>query len=190
MKKLEKRNEELKVENKKLKQQLIIWKKKAKYDKLTNLLRRETFDEIFKKVLNRSYKLKQEASLLFIDIDHFKKINDTYGHDKGDEVLKQISKLLKTQIRDTDIPGKSIGRYGGEEIAVILPNTNKKNSKKVAERLRKSIQKFYKNKEKITISIGLSNFKPKEKPDIEKLYKSADEKLYKAKERGRNRVVS
>ena len=190
MKKLENRNKELETENKKLKQQLILWKKKAKYDKLTNLLRRETFDEIFQKILNRSYKLKQEASLLFIDIDHFKKVNDTYGHAKGDEILKQVSKLLKAGIRETDIPGKNIGRYGGEEISIILPNTNKKNSKRVAERLRISIQDFYKEKEKVTISIGLSNFKPKKEPSMEKLYKQADKKLYKAKERGRNRVVS
>ena len=124
-----------------------------------------------------------------VDIDHFKKVNDTYGHDEGDKVLKEVAKVLADKVRDTDLIGsKIVGRYGGEEMSILLPNTDLEGAKIVGERLRKSIQEEFKGtKTKITISAGVSTYNPEE--SIEQLYKSADEKLYRAKDQGRNKVI-
>jgi diguanylate cyclase (GGDEF)-like protein len=176
-------------QNKSLKEELSKWKKKAKYDDLTGLLRRQTFDDLLEKFIKRADKFNLPLSYILVDIDHFKKVNDTYGHDEGDKVLKEVAKVLADKVRDTDLIGtKIVGRYGGEEMAIILPNTDLEGAKVVGERLRKSIQEEFKDtKTKITISAGISTYNPKE--SIEQLYKSTDEKLYQAKDQGRNKVI-
>ena len=176
-------------QNKSLKEELSKWKKKAKYDDLTGLLRRQTFDDLLEKFIKRADKFNLPLSYILVDIDHFKKVNDTYGHDEGDKVLKEVAKVLADKVRDTDLIGsKIVGRYGGEEMSILLPNTDLEGAKIVGERLRKSIQEEFKGtKTKITISAGVSTYNPEE--SIEQLYKSADEKLYRAKDQGRNKVI-
>ena len=128
-------------------------------------------------------------SLLFLDIDYFKKINDTYGHDAGDYVLKKTTKIIHANIRDEDI----FARWGGEEFALLLPETEIADAVIVAKRIRKIIEetsfRYCKKKLSLTISIGISNIKKLKKRSISELVKNADTALYKAKHNGRNRVV-
>ncbi|MBU1077963.1 MAG: sensor domain-containing diguanylate cyclase [Spirochaetes bacterium] len=130
-------------------------------------------------------------SLIMMDIDHFKSFNDTNGHQSGDFVLREISKLLKHMFRATDY----IFRYGGEEIALILPETNSDNAYLLAEKIRKNIEEhpFMYNGEKlnVTVSIGLSTYYPQKMEDIDKnkLITMADEALYFSKNNGRNRTT-
>lgn len=122
-----------------------------------------------------------------IDLDHFKSINDEYGHVYGDYVLKEVAKILKSSIRESDF----VGRYGGEEFIVFLPETNIKSAEIVAEKLRQSVEdyNFEKIKSKITISCGVGEISIKYKT-IESFIEEIDKKLYMAKEQGRNKVMS
>ena len=124
---------------------------------------------------------------IMIDIDYFKKFNDTYGHAIGDIVLKTVANIIKEQLREYDIPS----RYGGEEFCVLLPHTNIKEALVVAERLRSAVQETKIDIGNgsiinLTISVGLSELGVKDL--AEDLYMKADSALYKAKESGRNRV--
>ncbi len=149
--------------------------KKASVDRLTNLLNRQGCAKKLKTISN--------YSLLVIDIDYFKKVNDTYGHDIGDEVLKEVANILKNSLRKSDI----ICRWGGEEFIVILPNTSLEMAYEIGERLRKNIEncKNFPYDLKVTISVGVAS----SKGDFQQTFKSADENLYLAKKSGRNRVI-
>jgi len=130
---------------------------------------------------------KEDFSLSIMDIDHFKKVNDCYGHLAGDGVLEKIAALINRNVRDTDI----VGRYGGEEFIIILPKTNLSLSWGVADRLRTKIEKTEMkdsagNVFTITVSQGLVGWERDE--DAPSLIARADEALYKAKEKGKNRV--
>ena len=146
--------------------------KEALYDELTEILNRRGVLEKLKDVKN--------GSILFFDIDDFKKVNDTYGHEFGDFVLKELGKILKNVFRKSDI----IGRWGGEEFIVILPNTEYETAFKLAEKLRKIIEDYDFKGRKITVSIGVSEYNG----HFEKELKNADESLYNAKNSGKNRV--
>ena len=129
-------------------------------------------------------------SLLLIDVDHFKIVNDTYGHQIGDEVLKNLSKVILEMVRDSDI----VARYGGEEIAIITPNTDTSEAVLLAERLRNLVQKSSlanvdatQEVVQITISIGVSSLNLVV-VDKDTLVEEADKALYEAKKLGRNRV--
>lgn len=193
--KYERRNSRLENSNEHLRDELFKWKRKAKYDDLTGLLRRETFNNILKRFIIRSNRTNTPLSYVLVDIDHFKKVNDTYGHDKGDEVLREVSDLLRQSVRDTDIATrKFVGRYGGEELVIVLPNTDSDGAKIVGERLRKRVEEHFKAKDfNLTISAGVSVYSPDSSEDgseaVDDLYKTADEKLYEAKKTGRNKVV-
>lgn len=193
--KYERRNVSLEKSNEVLREEVTKWKRKARYDDLTGLLRRETFNNILKRFITRSNRTNTPLSYVLIDIDHFKKINDSYGHDKGDEVLREVSDILRTSVRDTDISTrKFVGRYGGEEIVVVLPNTDVAGAKIVGERIRKKVEEHFKAKNlAVTISAGVSSYSPKSSEDesevVDVLYKTADDKLYTAKKTGRNKVV-
>ena len=129
----------------------------------------------------KRYKL--EFSILLLDIDDFKKINDSYGHDVGDYVLKTVAKTLKENTRTTDV----VGRWGGEEFIIVCENTNLDGSKILAEHLRDIVYKT--NFEKvgnITISLGIAQFK--ENDTISSVFKRADNRLYIAKTTGKNKV--
>jgi diguanylate cyclase (GGDEF)-like protein len=127
-------------------------------------------------------------SIVFFDIDHFKNINDTYGHDAGDVILKSLGLLFKRYARDIDM----IGRFGGEEFVAILPNTNKEGAFKFAEKIRQIVKKtkfMYKNTRiNVTISAGVAN--RNETNSSDETLKLADERLYEAKRNGRNRVYA
>jgi len=161
----------------------------ASIDELTKLGNRRFFNANFDNIYQIAGQYCKTFSLAILDIDHFKNINDTYGHPVGDFVLKGLARWIKENIRSTDIPA----RTGGEEFAILLPETTKISAVSVLERLRKKIasKTFVKRREKhrikITISIGVATF-PDDSTDKEDLFKKADEALYMAKQRGRNRV--
>lgn len=159
-------------------------KKMAITDGLTNLFNHQYSHKVLKEIINKSKLKNRKMSFFICDLDDFKSVNDNYGHQIGDQVLIEISSLIKSKVRRTDI----VGRYGGEEFLVVLPSSNLENSIKIAENIRKSIYEdvFSEKKLKITISIGLVEFKSNES-DIE-LIARADKLLYKAKENGKNRI--
>ena len=131
----------------------------------------------------------EKLSLIFMDIDYFKHYNDLYGHQKGDEALKKIGKLLKNIARENDL----VARYGGEEFAIILPNTSEEEATKIAERIRNKVEKTYFEGQEnqpnanFTVSVGIAAFPDKAKSELE-LVKCADDALYRAKFFHKNRV--
>lgn len=154
-------------------------------DPLTKIYNRIKIDESLETEIKRSRRTGADFSIVMADIDFFKKINDNFGHQAGDDVLVNFAKEIKSHIRKTDI----FGRYGGEEFIIILPDTNKNGALKLAEKLRKTIEEFkFSENFKITSSFGVSSY---QKDDDEmSITKRADDALYKAKENGRNQVCS
>ena len=157
-------------------------------DKLTGLHNRLYFEDRFTYDVNRGQRYGQMVSLLFMDIDHFKICNDTYGHAAGDSILQQLAEILRTGIRKTDL----IARYGGEELVIILPNTAKEQAAILAEKIRQTISTYEFNHENIklstTVSIGVATY-PVDANDAPALVKRADAAMYMAKQQGRNRVA-
>lgn len=153
-------------------------------DQLTGVYNRRKFDDSLEDEVQRATRYSQELSLIMIDMDHFKDVNDTYGHQVGDDVLIVTAKLINEHVRNIDI----VGRYGGEEFVIICPNIGLEQAEKVAEKLRTGVQKY--NFDEVghkTISLGVAEFVEGDTPDS--LVKKADTALYKAKNEGRNRVV-
>lgn len=161
----------------------------ATTDGLTLLTNHRTFQERFAELLDRADRHGREAAMLLCDVDHFKKVNDTYGHPVGDEVLRQVAAVLRQVVRKVDIPA----RYGGEEFAVVLEETNLDGAMQLAERIRKDVGALVIDSDKgtfqIAMSIGVSSF-PTDGRDRASLIEHADMALYHAKETGRNRCVS
>lgn len=163
----------------------------ANYDALTQIYNRRRLMEEAKKELTKAKTESSNISFLMIDIDYFKKVNDKYGHLAGDKVIKMVVEFCKAKLRIEDI----IGRYGGEEFIIILPNTDKENAMNIAEDIRQYIQNFkiYFKQEKInvTVSIGVACAIIKDDSiDIEKLINEADKGLYYAKNHGRNQMCA
>ncbi len=157
--------------------------KSARYDCLTALSNRSYFYERFKEELDRSLRYKTALLLVSIDLDHFKKINDTYGHPEGDAVLAKFGEILKSCIRTTDFTG----RVGGEEFAVILPETDIKAGLIIAERIRISIHSITLKEGHVTASMGISQLKDND--TIDSLFLRTDKALYKAKNSGRDCII-
>ena len=159
----------------------------ATLDALTNLNNRRQFETRLKQEIAITKRQNNPLCAMMIDIDFFKKVNDTYGHASGDEVLRTVASVIKAQLRESDIPA----RYGGEEFAVLLPYTHIDEAKIVGERLRKAVEETTVSLDNlninVTISMGLAEFTQDESG--EELFAQADKALYKAKESGRNRVV-
>lgn len=158
----------------------------ATHDKLTGLFNRNSFDETFGKELRRGQRYNNDLSLIIFDIDDFKNINDSYGHQAGDEVLIEISKIVLGNVREHDF----VVRWGGEEFLILLPETTSDGAIIVAEKIRKVIESIsFTNKDiKVTSSFGISLMK---KDDTEKeLISRADKALYQAKESGKNKVIT
>ena len=154
------------------------------YDGLTNIYNKRYFDEILEHQIIKAKKQNRDLSLIILDIDYFKNINDTYGHDVGDIILKEISELVKDNLEKDNI----FSRIGGEEFAVITPNMNKNEACILAEKIRRVVDEYdfsYPEK-RITISLGVSEYT--EKDDSILLFKRGDISLYKAKYSGRNCV--
>ena len=157
-------------------------------DPLTDLLTRRTLEEIFVNVLDISMITGEPFGVAFIDIDNFKKINDTYGHDAGDVVLKKVAEVLRNTLRRSDY----IFRYGGEEFVIIVPATTKDAFYKVLEKIRKRINqtpiKINGNQINVSVSIGGVVIYTKHVLPLSKVIKMADSLMYKAKKAGKNRV--
>ncbi|NUN98171.1 MAG: sensor domain-containing diguanylate cyclase, partial [Candidatus Omnitrophica bacterium] len=157
-------------------------------DGLTGLANHRAFQERLVRELSRAQRFQQEVSLLIIDIDHFKSINDRHGHQVGDQVLRSVADALQDQLRKMDY----VARYGGEEFAVIMPQTRKTESVRIAERLRERManERFVKvdPTRSVTISVGVSEY-PSDAREASQLVERADRALYFSKENGRNRVT-
>ena len=159
------------------------FRKLATYDNLTKVYNRRTFDTYLNQAIIVAKETKETFTFVILDIDHFKKVNDTYGHLMGDEVLVNLSKVVKRNIRSSD----RFGRWGGEEFVLLLDKASAELSKDIIEHLRKKIEKeYFKGVGHITCSFGLTEYI--EGDTVDKITKRADEALYEAKEGGRNRV--
>ncbi|MBK8647082.1 MAG: diguanylate cyclase [Gemmatimonadetes bacterium] len=156
----------------------------ASHDGLTGLKNRRAFEERLVEELARIRRSGQPVSLLLLDIDHFKAFNDSFGHPRGDEVLRSVARLLSRAIRDTDIAV----RYGGEEFAIVLPNTDPEGAALMGERLRLAIEEAPWAERAITISVGAATA-TSHTTVVTELLEHADRALYRSKQGGRNRVT-
>ncbi len=160
-------------------------------DRLTGLYNFGYFLDRLKEEKMRAERYHRLLSLIILDIDHFKKYNDTNGHPAGNEVLKKIAEILKIEAREVDI----VARYGGEEMVIILPETSRKRAAELAERIRETVAATVFGKmesqplKKVTLSAGVATY-PVDASNEDSLIKKADSSLYDAKSRGRNQVVS
>ncbi|MEN6630340.1 MAG: diguanylate cyclase [Sulfuricella sp.] len=158
-------------------------------DPLTGLYNRRTILDSLEEEIKRGQRYKHPLSFLMMDIDHFKKINDQWGHPTGDEVLKSFAAACQSMMRDAD----KVGRFGGEEFAMILPETGMKDAEPVAERIRKITAEMEIHTKRstapipVTVSVGVTT--TADGDDAETVIARADEALYEAKNSGRNRVV-
>lgn len=157
-------------------------------DSLTGMQNRRYFDDALKEYLDEFRRVNRPVGLMIVDLDHFKQINDTHGHDVGDEVLKAVGNCLKDMTRYHDV----VARLGGEEFAVVAPNMDMEMMVRFAERIRKAISGMAivsgNVRLKITASVGLAIWDRREPAEV--LYKRADQQLYQAKKTGRNRVCA
>ena len=175
--KLSKKNKELEKANKRI-------EKLSKTDVLTGLANRRHFMDYFEKMMSQAHRHSTSLSLVIIDLDKFKDINDTYGHGAGDDVLSSLGKLLDSEVRKEDL----VARIGGEEFAILLTQASTKEAYSYAERIRQRVQNMDVSSvpKEISASLGISTLK--ENDDTESMMKRADEALYEAKESGRNKV--
>lgn len=154
----------------------------ATHDEKTGLYNHVFFKDVFSFELDKA-KRGKPLSFIVVDIDFFKKVNDTYGHLQADKILLKLSQLLQRKVRKYDV----VARFGGEEFFIMLPNTKVAKAEEIAERLRKGVlSDSYLKKYKITISLGVTEYKQKD--TLEKMSKRADTALYQAKKSGRNCV--
>ncbi|MGO9064303.1 MAG: diguanylate cyclase [Myxococcaceae bacterium] len=161
----------------------------ATIDGLTSLANRRTFQARAAQALAQARRYGRACAVLITDIDHFKAVNDTYGHPAGDVVLRGVAQMLREQARDTDV----VARYGGEEFAVVMPETDLRGAQVIAERLREAVAARTFATElgpvRVTLSVGLAA-SPQDGTDMDALVQLADGCLYQAKREGRNRVVT
>ena len=159
-------------------------KQLATKDTLTGIYNRYMINTKIEEEIKRVNRYGKPFGLLMFDIDHFKKVNDTYGHDVGDYVLQEISSIVLNNIRETD----SFGRWGGEEFMILMPCTPEEQLVELAQKIRKAIETYvFEKVHQVTISIGVTLYKKDE--ELKTLIKRVDTALYEAKEQGRNRVV-
>jgi diguanylate cyclase (GGDEF)-like protein len=158
---------------------------RAVIDGLTGLYDHQTLLTLLEKEIERAKRHAETVSLLLLDLDGFKHINDTFGHQKGDEVLIRLAETIRQSIRTMDIAG----RYGGEEFAIILPEAGIYAAIQSAERLRRAVEERFHQDLELTISVGIACF-PDDGINVSALVRTADEALYSAKTQGKNRVVS
>ena len=165
------------------------FEEQANTDDLTQIPNRRYFVRQSTSEIERSLRYRRELSLLIYDVDHFKEVNDAFGHETGDQLLKSITEAVNKELRTTDMQG----RLGGEEFGVVLPETNKAEAFDVAERLRKRVEDLVLHGQDgseihVTVSIGISEL-PSHGETLDQLMSRADKALYQAKESGRNRVA-
>ncbi|KAB1442441.1 GGDEF domain-containing protein [Pseudodesulfovibrio senegalensis] len=159
----------------------------ARTDSLTGLYNRGHFMELTERELARSRRTRSPLSMLIVDVDHFKNVNDTYGHDVGDKALVTLSRVLRDAVREIDV----VGRFGGEEFVVLLPDADRRNACRVADRILECVREaridIGGKQVGVTVSIGLTACEDDEE-DLDRLIKYADIALYAAKKNGRDRV--
>lgn len=174
-----------------VRQQVSELTEKAHTDTLTGLANYRYFCQILDNEMERTQRTGQPTAMIIIDLDFFKKVNDTYGHEVGNQALIQTARILKDGVRKLDVPC----RYGGEEFTVVLPSTNLLTSTQVAERLRSMIETtplFADSQEiNLTASMGVNTYTSSDKNEAREAFIArTDELLYQAKESGRNKVCS
>jgi len=161
----------------------------SRFDALTGTLNRRAIDEVLDAEVLRSRRLKEVFSVLMIDVDHFKDINDRHGHAAGDRGLQHLGTVFTTQMREIDC----VGRYGGEEFVVLLPGTSMAEARRLADRLRERVEalplRWQERPIGLTISVGLAQWQG-DADDVAGLMARADAALYRAKQGGRNRVMA
>lgn len=161
----------------------------ASTDSLTSCLNRSAFSALVEAYLEKfsNDERLEQGALLVIDIDHFKQVNDSHGHDLGDEALRLIAEAIRQNLRDRDL----VGRLGGEEFCVFLPGASEAQCRRLAERIRETVQKIFfqpqGQRHPLSVSIGGPPLRPGE--SFSSLYRAADQRLYEAKRTGRNKVV-
>ncbi|MDR2443242.1 MAG: GGDEF domain-containing protein [Deltaproteobacteria bacterium] len=172
------------MERRKISNALNSFKKKALFDAMTKLYNRGSFMEILQEQVEKFGAFTPTMALFIIDVDNFKKVNDTLGHLVGDSVLTQVAEILKTSLRKNDYPA----RFGGDEFTVVAPDTNTEQSHKLAEKLRHRIQshQFNTGEIPVTISVGYTTYRLGE--TVQNFIRRADKALYDAKQMGRNVV--
>lgn len=162
-------------------------------DELTGLYNRREIDRMLREEVARSQRYSHVVSLIMMDVDHFKQVNDTYGHQMGDEVLRQVAELVRGHVR----LGDRVGRYGGEELAIMLSETTGRDAYDTAERIRNAIaghifawgEPYEQHLSvQVTASMGVASF-PSHATSLDTLVAEADRALYSAKDQGRNRTV-
>jgi len=157
-------------------------------DSLTGMQNRRFFDDALREYLQEFRRIEKPVGLMVLDLDHFKQVNDTHGHDVGDDVLRAVARCLKDLTRYHDV----VARMGGEEFAIVAPNMNDESLVKLAERIRRAVGALMIETSnvhiRVTISVGLSIWNGRE--SAEEFYRRADKMLYEAKRLGRNRVCA
>ncbi len=181
--------EAIRLRETELKQMNSLLQDMALKDGLTEIYNHAQITKLLEEEFARHLALQKPLTFLMLDIDHFKIINDTYGHPFGDQVLFQLAKLLKANVRQGDY----VGRYGGEEFAIILPESDLELGYNVAQRIRQNVTQtafLPPEAQPMTISVGVCTWHPGESGDWREMVKTADQALYQAKHNGRNRVES
>jgi len=175
---VQERTSELEIANQEL-------QKLATTDALTQIANRSSVDEVMKQAIAENQRYQRPFSVVMIDIDFFKKINDTHGHLTGDKVLKAVAQLIKSQIRSVD----TVGRWGGEEFMIVYREIEAQGAYALAENIRQSVENHpFEDIERMTISMGVAQYRSG--TSAEELLKQADTALYQSKEHGRNQVTS
>lgn len=178
---------ELEAKNQELYQAYVREQLLARTDTLTGINNRRYFFEVAVHEFNAAVRYGHPLTAIMFDIDHFKELNDTYGHQAGDDMLRNLAQLTRQQLRSADI----LARYGGEEFIILLPYTNAKQACLVAERIREQVVAFKltvgADEIGITLSLGVAEFDP-QTDNLDKLIQRADQAMYEAKNSGRNRV--
>jgi diguanylate cyclase (GGDEF)-like protein len=167
---------------------LKVLEEQATTDGMTGLLNKRTLIQEAERKLKSAARFKKPLSVLVTDIDHFKRVNDTYGHDVGDIVIKGLGDVLRRVKRDTDL----VGRFGGEEFVIVCEQTDEQGAQNLAERIRQELERVTFQTElgplSVTASVGVAPF-PSAGNDWASLFKATDEALYVSKRAGRNRVT-
>jgi len=180
---------ELAERNRQLESMLHHVESLAITDPLTGIFNRRRFSDVLRREVAVTRRYRNSLAMLMLDLDHFKAVNDRFGHDAGDDVLRSVANTLTGSLREVDLAA----RYGGEEFAVIMPQTSKVNAAIVAERIARQIAQivhsFDGEKVTLTASIGVSEMADLQQATAENLVKAADIALYEAKRTGRNRIV-
>lgn len=173
-----------------IREEKLLLEKMAVTDDLTRLYNHRYFVKRLNEEFKRAKRYKSQISCAMIDVDNFKRVNDTNGHQKGDVILADVARIIKNSVRETDV----VARYGGEEFSVILPHTNKEDASNLANRIKDAVRNFkfdlLGEGRIITVSIGISTYPDPRIEDTDDLVRIADDGLYQAKHCGKDLVIS